>query len=565
MIVGNSITQITNEFAKLFYEKTASKITLYVGPPVQEEIEDKDKISHIIPPRQEHIWLFNEFRNHADNLIDFLSIEDVKRSSERYDLIVADLPFGMPPKPWKNKIKVDESWVHISDLMELVKDSGYGLFSVSPGFWFGKGNQFREILSNSNINVQAVIDPPKGILSPMTMIQPCLIILSKTDSGNLFVAQNSNMDGTENIIDNFLNNVSTNHIEQGMTLKRDEFKGFENFFIQREIENIQSGFKGYKEYRLIDVAEEINVGKHNVEFVEKENAIYLPNIGKSKVHFDLSQITLKSQNYFQIVLKSSLVINRYAALFYKSSLGMAIRKILTRGTIIPKINKAIISEEAIIAVPSMEEQVIISDASDKIDLIQNEIEILSNELSINPQNAHNLQNKLDDVLNEFSLLTRSDAIKAIIRKREGVTREFKETLSLDINKNTKEKYMEHMVLKTIVAFLNTEGGDILVGISDDYKIRGLGKEISLFHKDNHDKFLLHFKNLFRRSIGEEFYPFVDYRLQNVDGVQILHVECKRSDFPCYCDGKLFYVRTNPATDLLEGPKLVQYINTHFEN
>ena len=128
-----------------------------------------------------------------------------------------------------------------------------------------------------------------------------------------------------------------------------------------------------------------------------------------------------------------------------------------------------------------------------------------------------------------------------------------------------KEVVEHMVLKTIVAFLNTEGGDILVGISDDYKIRGLGKEISLFHKDNHDKFLLHFKNLFRRSIGEEFYPFVDYRLQNVDGVQILHVECKRSDFPCYCDGKLFYVRTNPATDLLEGPKLVQYINTHFEN
>ena len=46
---------------------------------------------------------------------------------------------------------------------------------------------------------------------------------------------------------------------------------------------------------------------------------------------------------------------------------------------------------------------------------------------------------------------------------------FVKTLTINLSKT--------MVLKTIVAFLNTEGGDILVGISDDYKITGLDSSL----------------------------------------------------------------------------------------
>ena len=47
--------------------------------------------------------------------------------------------------------------------------------------------------------------------------------------------------------------------------------------------------------------------------------------------------------------------------------------------------------------------------------------------------------------------------------------------------------------------------------------------------------------------------------------KVLLVECKRSKSACFIDGKDFYVRTNPATDKLEGTKLVEYINNHFQN
>ncbi len=45
-----------------------------------------------------------------------------------------------------------------------------------------------------------------------------------------------------------------------------------------------------------------------------------------------------------------------------------------------------------------------------------------------------------------------------------------------VRKQTKEKYIELSALKTIVAFLNTEGGVLLLGVSDDGNIPGIGIE-----------------------------------------------------------------------------------------
>ncbi len=104
----------------------------------------------------------------------------------------------------------------------------------------------------------------------------------------------------------------------------------------------------------------------------------------------------------------------------------------------------------------------------------------------------------------------------------------------------------------------------MIGVSDDGQIRGVDGEIEKFHK-NIDKFLLHFKNLLKSKIGEEFYPFIDNRLVKLDDVHILLVECKASQTPCYLESKDFYVRTNPATDKLEGPKLVEYVKHHFRS
>ena len=115
----------------------------------------------------------------------------------------------------------------------------------------------------------------------------------------------------------------------------------------------------------------------------------------------------------------------------------------------------------------------------------------------------------------------------------------------------------------MVAFLNTDGGKLLIGISDSGEILGLDTEINKLYK-NLDKFLLHWKNRLKERIGEEYYPFIEYRVIKVDAKDVLVVECKSSQSPCFLDEKDFYVRTNPASDKLDGAKLVEYVKNHFK-
>ena len=167
------------------------------------------------------------------------------------------------------------------------------------------------------------------------------------------------------------------------------------------------------------------------------------------------------------------------------------------------------------------------------------------------------------MLEAIGALTDSDRIRRIVREGEDKYREFKETLSIDIKSQTKEKYIEKSSLKTVVAFLNTDGGTLLIGISDDGSISGIDAEINKYYK-NLDKFLLHWKNILKDRVGEQYYPFIESRAVKVDDYHVLYVQCKPSQSPCFLDKTDFFIRTTPVTDKLEGPALVEYVKNHFK-
>jgi predicted HTH transcriptional regulator len=220
-------------------------------------------------------------------------------------------------------------------------------------------------------------------------------------------------------------------------------------------------------------------------------------------------------------------------------------------------------EQSPIALPSFDDQKQILDTQRKLSDLKKSIDTFESELALNPTSSVSILDQLDRMLETIGGLTDADEVRNIIRQGESKHNEFKETLNLDVKKQTKEKYIELSALKTIVAFLNTEGGTLLVGVADSGEITGIDVEIEKFHKCNGDRFLLHMKNLIKTRIGEEFYPYIHYKLVYVSSKKVLIVSCKESKSPCYLDNAEFYVRTNPATDKLEGPKLVQYVKNHF--
>ena len=76
----------------------------------------------------------------------------------------------------------------------------------------------------------------------------------------------------------------------------------------------------------------------------------------------------------------------------------------------------------------------------------------------------------------------------LIKQGESKTLEFKSTLRWNLREDRKDdKRITHAALKTIAAFLNTEGGDLLLGVADDGAIVGIEKD----RLDNDDKFMRH--------------------------------------------------------------------------
>lgn len=173
----------------------------------------------------------------------------------------------------------------------------------------------------------------------------------------------------------------------------------------------------------------------------------------------------------------------------------------------------------------------------------------------------NLGQKLYKALASDSM-SEEDKIKLLISKNESKNIEFKETFSLDVKKGTKEKYIEKSALKTIGAFLNSEGGDLLVGVNDDGEVLGIDEEVNKFYKNN-DKYLLNFKNHLKSKIGEGFYPLIDYKIVEVDGKHVLRVSSGVANTPCFLEDTEFYVRSGPSTDMLEGKKQHEYIKERF--
>lgn len=183
------------------------------------------------------------------------------------------------------------------------------------------------------------------------------------------------------------------------------------------------------------------------------------------------------------------VIPGYLTAFLNSDVGELILSTerAKENVFIPKLNRAKI-ENIEIAIPPIEVQKDISHRIAKVLLIINKVADIQKNISINPVSSDDDLEKLDSILEVVEGLTKQEGVQKLIRHGESKVIEFKETLSLDVKKQTKEKYIETGALKTVAGFLNSDGGDSLIGVRDDGNILGLEEEIKKLHKALDDKF-----------------------------------------------------------------------------
>jgi hypothetical protein len=205
----------------------------------------------------------------------------------------------------------------------------------------------------------------------------------------------------------------------------------------------------------------------------------------------------------------------------------------------------------------------IADTRRKIEELIHFLEDTEVKLASNPADIAAIRETLERLYREKNAVTETENALKLIKAGESKNVEFKQTLRHDVaNKGIKEKALEEAVLKNVVAFLNTDGGFLFIGIKDNGEITGVDNELTAIAWTM-DKYLAHLSSLFRERIGADFYPFIDHKYLCLDEKKIIKISCIPSTKPCYLDNEAFYVRTNPAANRLEGPKLVAYIKNHF--
>jgi serine/threonine protein kinase len=161
-----------------------------------------------------------------------------------------------------------------------------------------------------------------------------------------------------------------------------------------------------------------------------------------------------------------------------------------------------------------------------------------------PASAGEVIKRLDDIR-----ATRAE-IERLLTSDETSMLEFKSSLRMPIDTPVPQQKLEHAVLKTIAAFLNTDGGKLVIGIADDGIVHGIEVDYPTLRRQSADGWRCAFDDLVSRHLGTEVMNFVDLRLEPWQGRTIAIVKCSKRDEPTLIgDDELFVRRTASSAKL----------------
>lgn len=146
--------------------------------------------------------------------------------------------------------------------------------------------------------------------------------------------------------------------------------------------------------------------------------------------------------------------------------------------------------------------------------------------------------------------------------------EFKSSLRWDFRENKVNRSLEKSVMKTVAAFLNTEGGHLIIGVDDKKNITGIRKDLATLRKPDLDGFENHFNNIFSEMIGPSLRQYVGLVYANT-GTGDSHcciVNVSPSSNPAYLNtdnNEEFYIRTGNGTTALKLSEAYRYIKNRF--
>lgn len=168
---------------------------------------------------------------------------------------------------------------------------------------------------------------------------------------------------------------------------------------------------------------------------------------------------------------------------------------------------------------------------------------------------------------EVEAINTKASVLDLLNKDEHENLEFKSTFRWDTRQNAVNRILEKSVMKTIAAFLNSQGGQLVIGVDDNKAVVGLTSDYNSLIRKDADGFENHFTQVFQNMIGAEFRQFVKLNWSQIDDKECCVVSVSSSHKPAYLkgdnNGEEFYIRTGNGTTSLKLSEANAYIDSRW--
>lgn len=162
----------------------------------------------------------------------------------------------------------------------------------------------------------------------------------------------------------------------------------------------------------------------------------------------------------------------------------------------------------------------------------------------------------------------NEEVQELILAGESDTVEFKSTLRYDLRTKEVNKKLEYVIAKTIAAFMNSDGGNLFIGVGDNQNMLGLVDDISTLSKPNIDGFELHLVEVIKKYIGVGLISHVKISFPTVEDTQICRIKVSKSGKPVFTqyEGKEdFFVRSGCSSQPLGREEQSAYEKSHWSS
>ncbi|MFT6905975.1 MAG: type I restriction enzyme M protein [Oleiphilaceae bacterium] len=539
------------------------------------------------------------------------TLENPRHIDQRFEAVVASPPFSahwsanaefLTDERFKDCGKLaptsEADFAFVQHMLHHLDDNGTMAVILPHGVLYrgaAEGHIRKYLIAQKNC-LDAVINLPVNIFYG-TSISTCILVFKKNrehkdniqfiDASNYFgKTTNQNylrMEDIDKISNAYITRSQIDKFSYIAHISQIEALDF-NLSIRRYVdgspqsqylESLKEQIEGYiPEIVFNHVIQSRSLNNENSDETGFNNAVLIPRgIGQEIVLVEAGRKTIKS-GCFILVLNEQTLDAKYLALYLNSVVGQAYLKDCAELTsTIRYCTLDALKNYLLAPIPPLDIQKACIDVKNKIEELKEKISLFEKDIIFKPDVAKKVAYQLSSTVNFLDKVNAKEELLNLIRKGEDSLVEFKESFSWDLRRTQndkkyrpkKEDHIETSSLKTIVGFLNASGGILFIGVADDKVIKGIKNEIDELHSGDCDNFLLHFKNKLKHKIGESFYPYIQTKIETLDEKLVLVIKCSGSQQPCFFDNETLYVRTNPATDALQGREMWDYLNNHFIN